>query len=259
MKKQEAASGSGDKCPVCGGTGWEFVKRSIEGYDTDHTVAVPCTYCREIRRLADNTGIPLNFCEMDIHKFRFDVYAADMGRIEKLVSHFFENFPIWREKGKGLYLWSKTPGSGKSMLACSLGRSISLKYDLQLRFITAPDYLAAVGDSYKRTEGEIDQSQIYRECDLLILDDIGTQRRGEWQDQEIFRLVNRRYENGLLTIFTSNYMPEKLNFDGRIIDRIRKCSIVVQMPEECVRQKKAEVEQEFFLREIFEDTFERSN
>ena len=63
---------------------------------------------------------------------------------------------------------------------------------------------------------------------MLVLDDIGTQKTGDWQQQELFRLINERLNAGKLIIFTSNMPPEKLNVDSRTVDRIQKMSIVLQ-------------------------------
>ena len=127
-----------------------------------------------------------------------------------------------------------------------------VKYDLRMRFITVPDYLAMVGESYKRQQGANDESAVYRECDLLIFDDLGTQKTGEWQEQEIFRLINERLNSGKITIYTANMPPENLNIGERTIDRILKTSVVLQMPEEGIRQKQAKQEQDRFLKDIFE-------
>ena len=116
-----------------------------------------------------------------------------------------------------------------------------MKYDLQMRFITAPDYISVVGDSYKRDRGELDSSEVYRECKLLVLDDIGAQADKDWQRQELFRLINKRMEDGNVTIYTSNM---------RTRDRIVKVSVELQMPEESLRRKKAEMEQNEFLKEV---------
>ena len=88
---------------------------------------------------------------------------------------------------------------------------------------------------------------------MLVLDDIGTQKTGDWQQQELFRLINERSNAGKLINFTSNMPPEKLNVDSRTVDRIQKMSIVLQMPEESIRLKKAQAEQNEFLRRIFPD------
>ena len=122
--------------------------------------------------------------------------------------------------------------------------------DLQMRFITAPDYLSIVGDSYKRERGQEDESEIYRTCRLLVMDDIGAQKDGEWQGQEMFRIINSRMENGMVTIYTSNIPPDKLSLSDRTKDRIIKMSVVIQMPEESIRRKKASSEQSRFLESV---------
>lgn len=125
-----------------------------------------------------------------------------------------------------------------------------LKYGLQVKFVTCPDYINYVGNSYKRQAGQLDESAVFRDCKLLILDDIGSQIGKDWQQQECFRLVNKRLSEGLVTFYTSNMPPENLNLDERIINRIIKSSIVVQLPEESIRLKKARDEQEKFLEDI---------
>ena len=114
--------------------------------------------------------------------------------------------------------------------------------------MTAPDYISALGESFRK-QGE-DNSRVYRECSLLVLDDLGTQKAGEWQEQVLFQLINGRSATGKITIFTSNAQPEDLNLNPRTVDRIRRCSIVLQMPEESIRRRKAEAEQERFLHEV---------
>ncbi len=249
---QKAVSGCGTNCPVCHGTGWELIVKAVEG-DPAHTFARPCQKCRGVRRSQENTNVPLQFCEADMHKFGFDSYSRNIEKLKKLVWNFFEKYADWETAGKGLYFWSRTPGSGKTFLSCCIGRSVMMKHDLRMRFTTCPDYIATVGDSYKRMAGTEDLSERYRLCDLLILDDIGAQKTGDWQEQEIFRIVNERLNNRRITIFTSNMPPEKLNVGSRTIDRIRKMSVVVQMPEESIRLKKAQDEQDAFLRKVFSE------
>lgn len=176
----------------------------------------------------------------------------NLDKLQQVVRSFVDNYGKWKEAGKGLYLWSKTPGSGKTFLSCCVAKSAMMKNNLKMRFITTPDYLAKVGDSYKRQQGSLDESQIYRDCALLVLDDLGTQKNGDWQEQELFRLINERLNTGCITIFTANMAPEELKIDNRTIDRIRKSSIVLQMPEESIRLKKAQEEQERFLENIFQ-------
>ena len=246
MEHNQQAALNSDICPVCGGTGWELFK-----IPDAQDGARPCTQCRAVRRINDMTEVPPQFRDADLSKFGFDSYSRDMGNLRKISEDFLRNYrERWEKSGKGLYLWSKTPGSGKTFLACCLGKSVMIKYDLRMRLVTVPDYLAKVGKSYNRQQGESDESAIYRECDLLILDDIGAQKTGEWQMQELFRIVNERLDTGKIIIFTSNMCPEDLNLDNKIISRIKKKTIVLQMPEVSIRDKKAKEEQDSFLQDI---------
>lgn len=242
---------SSDVCPVCGGTGWELFQQREDGYDIPLDFYRPCTSCKRERLLKDMTGVPPQYREADLGKFGFASYSRDMGNLQRIAEDFLKSYQErWEKSGKGLYLWSKTPGSGKTFLACCLGKSVMIKYNLRMRFVTVPDYLAAVGESYKRQQGMPDESAVYRECDLLIFDDIGAQKNGEWQVQEIFRIINGRLNEGKIIIFTSNMCPEDLNLDNRTVDRIMKKSVVLQMPEESIRRHLAKGEQDSFLKEI---------
>ena len=252
MNPNQPLSSGNESCPVCHGMAWQLETRTVFDYGPakELVYAVPCKKCTGYRRVYDQTGVPDEFREADIGKFKFDSYSKDMSKIYKLAVSFLQDFPKWQNAGKGLYMWSKTPGSGKTFLSCCIAKSVMIKYDLQMRFITAPDYIAAVGDSYKRERGELDTSSIYRECTLLILDDIGAQADKEWQRQEMFRLINNRMERGLITLYTSNAPVENLNVDDRTKDRIIKTSVIFNMPEESIRRIKAKSEQNEFLRNI---------
>lgn len=257
MKHDQEAVLNYDVCPVCGGKGYKLYQKTVDGYPVPITYSRPCARCKAENRLQDMTGVPPEFHGADLSKFRFGSYSRDMGNLRKIAEDFLGNYrERWEKSGKGLYLWSKTPGSGKTFLSCCLGNSVMVKYDLQMRFITAPDYLANVGESYNRQRGENDESAVYRECSLLIFDDIGAQKTGEWQAQEIFKLVNERMNLGNVTIFTSNACPEDLNLDGRTISRIMKKSVVLQMPEESIRNMEAKKEQDDFLRDILSEPAE---
>lgn len=247
----QTPSGYGD-CPVCHGTGWEMYTATVFTYGEPEEAlfARRCTKCTGARRSEDNTGVPAEYHDADFIKFDFNAYRIDMSKLKILCTDILTNFNRWDKAGKGLYLWSKTPGSGKTFLACCLAKSLMMKYDLQMRFITAPDYINAVGDSYKRERGEADPSEVYRECKLLVLDDIGAQADKDWQRQELFRLINKRMEDGNITIYTSNMSTDSLNVDARTRDRIVKTSIELQMPEESIRKKKAAGEQREFLASV---------
>ena len=178
-QNQQIPSGSGE-CPVCHGTGWKIYREAVEGYKEPLEFARRCSKCKGKRRINDQTGVPPEYYSADLSKFDFGAYKSRMDNFRKIVMNFVNEFSRWEKQGKGLYLWSRTPGSGKTFLACCLARSLMIKYDLQMRFITAPDYIDMVGEKIKRARGEEDQTKVFHECDVLVLDDIGAQSGGEW-------------------------------------------------------------------------------
>lgn len=66
---------------------------------------------------------------------------------------------------------------------------------------------------------------------LLILDDIGAEKLSEWVQETFYLLVNRRYEDMLPTIFTSNFNLEELavRIGDRIVSRIAEMTDVVEL------------------------------
>ena len=76
-----------------------------------------------------------------------------------------------------------------------------------------------------------------------MIDYFGTELITEWVGEKFYQIVNGRYINKKVTIFTSNHDLKTLNYDDRITSRIRERSYLVHYPEESVREFKA-VEEE---------------
>ena len=113
-QNQQTPSGYGD-CPVCHGTGWELYTATVLTYGEPEEAmfARRCTRCTGARRSEDNTGVPAEYHDADFMKFDFAAYRIDMSKLKTLCTDILKNFDRWNKAGKGLYLWSKTPGSGK--------------------------------------------------------------------------------------------------------------------------------------------------
>lgn len=249
-----------DVCPVCKGSGWELYTVSARELEycygdnaQDLEYARKCSACSGIKRESfDTTGVPDNCHEADLYKFDFDCYGMDLSSYKKIAFNFLENFKEWQQKGKGIYIFSDTPGSGKTFLACCISKSVMMKYGIRFKFITVPDYIDKVSEGYTLAKQGIPNSpsDIYRDCDLLVLDDIGAQMSKEWQNQELFKLVNSRVGNGLITIYTSNIEVKNLKIDERVKSRINGSTIPLHMPEVSIRDKNTKTAQEDFIRGI---------
>lgn len=137
---------------------------------------------------------------------------------------------------KSTYIYGPA-GTGKTILAVQI--VLSHLYDLYLNekdllfdFITIPELLFEIKETYNGksqwTEKEILDG--YSSVPVLILDDFGVERSTDWSFQILYMIINRRYENDLITIITSNWSTEelvdKLNEDDRIPSRIVEMCIL---------------------------------
>lgn len=182
--------------------------------------------------------------------FMWTQYGEDVAFQKQVSNAFVKRFDAFRKEGRGLYIYSNTKGSGKTMLACCIANEVLNMNDIPVKFISMPEYIELVRDKSEEAKEKINA---VLEAVLLIADDIGATGDNDWISNAVFRLVNRRHENLLPTIYTSNVPIEDLKYDDRIISRIYEDSIPVMMPEISIRKMKADKYRQEFLNQVIEE------
>lgn len=190
--------------------------------------------------------IPFEFLGLTGKDFDWKKYTADVAVAKDTVNKYIIHHQRFKEKGMGLYIYSGTKGSGKTMLACCMIGEITKRYPGSVKFVNILDFLEMTKRSY---EGDNEVNAIY-DASLLVLDDIGVQMSKEWVDTVLYRLINERYVNRLPTIYTSNIPVENLKMDDRIIDRIESTTYSVKLPEESIRKDTRQQEKDKLFDEI---------
>lgn len=126
---------------------------------------------------------------------------------------------------KSLYLYGGC-GVGKTYKAVSMLKSYlnnlsdsefqnSANYPI---FITVPELLLKIRSCISLNQCEEDIVEKYGDCMLLVLDDLGVEKTTEWALQTLYIILNRRSNNNLTTIITSNLSLEEIG--NKIGDRI---------------------------------------
>ena len=254
-----------DICPECKGGGWIVSKKStprsrqVYGYDVELDYAEPCPYCnggekQKAEEVRTRANVPASYYDASIDKFRWDIYLDPQGkqidttRQHKFVDSFIKDFEKWQKVGIGFYIQSKTRGTGKTFLASCICNSLMTKYQLSTKFVSASELINL---SKSALPGEKNPIDVLCECKVLVLDDIGQKTTGEeWMNDLLFKIIEARYQNKLVTIFTSNMRASELRVDDRISSRIDKMSQLIPLPEYSFRSKEAFDEKKDFYKEL---------
>lgn len=193
--------------------------------------------------------MPFHYLDADMAKFKWDVYGSDIAMQRKIAESFIENFNEYQKAGKGMYIFSKTKGSGKTFLSCALANEVMERIDICVKFISVPELLEMTKKSYRDFTKEQGLDRI-KGAELLILDDIGAETKKEWVDTELFRLIDSRYVSKKVTIFTSNVPIDMLKINERIVDRIFSMCIRLNLPEKSIRTMRADAENMEFMKNV---------
>jgi len=113
-------------------------------------------------------------------------------------------------------------GCGKTHLVVAILFEL-LKKNICGLFITVPDLLQKIRSGFdKKNEPAESFMQGIRTAQLLILDDLGAEKNNEWTQEQLYMIINARYESMLPTIITSNCGVEelKIRIGARSVSRI---------------------------------------
>lgn len=183
-------------------------------------------------------NIPTTYSGLLLNSFDCSIYTDARERNKacnsiKGIKYWLDNLCDMRDKGKGLYLYSSTKGSGKTRAAVSIANELIDK-GIQVKFSTSLHILDEIKRSWSdNSESELLKNLSYSE--ILVIDDFGTEQDKTWINEKFYQIINERYINKRITIFTSNLPIDNLNYDERITNRIKERSYLIPFPEESVR------------------------
>ncbi|NLT67814.1 MAG: ATP-binding protein [Acidobacteria bacterium] len=202
-------------CPNCGGSGWE----PADG------MGVRRCHCMErlrIQRLLAEARIPKRYEHCDQASYLPN--NESQKRAKLYVQRFVEKYP---NIDVGL-LFLGNCGVGKTHLAVALLKQVIEEKGDGGIFYDFRDLLREIQSSWNSVAqtSELDVLRPVLEAKILVLDELGANKPTEWVRDTIAHIINCRYNEKKLTIFTSNYLdtaskPGEETLSDRIGVRLR--------------------------------------
>lgn len=143
--------------------------------------------------------------------------------VVRRVRAFCENLDENLDTGRGLWFFGNS-GTGKTTLAMLVSRT-ALEAGRSVAIYSLPKLLGRIRRTYDAETGEQTYSELFERLttvDLLHIDDLGTEKQTEWVLEQLYALVNERYERERSLILTSNVEVDDLErqLGKRIVSRL---------------------------------------
>lgn len=140
------------------------------------------------------------------------------------------------DAGEGL--WFMGPiGTGKTTLAMLVSKA-ALEAGRSVAIYSLPRLLNEIREVHRADRSHVGLLDRLTAVDLLHIDDVGAERTTDWVLEELYSIVNARYEDQRSIVITTNlYPPELANQIGeRLVSRLTEiCGDGVEVPGEDIR------------------------
>jgi len=192
-------------CPlgVCDGSGW------ILGPED---VARPCE-CREQRLRRGRSKGVASVIPPRYRGVSFD--RPPVTEIEpmvvRVVRSWIEDLEANLDAGRGLWLMGDT-GTGKTTMAMLVSKA-ALQASRSVAIYSLPKLLARIRRTYDSESGGDSYLAFFERLtsvDLLHIDDLGAEKRSDWVLEQLYALINERYEAQRSMLVTTNLDQQEL-------------------------------------------------
>ena len=226
-------------CPQCRDTGYVNGRKCR------------CFRQAEIRLLYGQSNLEEVLKRENFSAFTFDYYDKDLIVNEKkqisqydymkAVAEECRSYAAHFDESRRNLLFTGSTGTGKTFLTNCIAAELLERGEAVL-YLTAPELFQIISDRRFERGGE-ETEEKYRgilECDLLIIDDLGTELNNSLENSELFYCVNDRALKGRAVIISTNLSMSELRscYSERLCSRIISSYQIIQLFGEDIRIKK---------------------
>ena len=232
-------------CSLCGGT----------GYVGSRMCECLCELCRQEQKRELASLLPsgrerFESFSMEVYPERFYPELGTSARtLMQKNLNYCKKYAAEFQPGARSLLFSGATGLGKTFLSACIARQVA-ENGHSVVYATAgklfSDYEAV---KFEREEAE--RLRDYRDCDLLIIDDLGTEMTTEFVKAALYEVVNSRLLDRKATVISTNLNEQDLEarYGGQIASRlIGSYRVLYFLGEDVRRLRKARQKEERTVR-----------
>lgn len=199
------------------------------------------TYCEcyleakfqsEVVKNIEKSGLSLNFfSRYSIRDWLSNIKFINILR-KNIEKEYYWNDPEFKKTKPWLFI-AGTTGMGKTYLAV-IGIILALCRERTIIFDSLSRILVKLRDQESNIYSVLRQ---LRQIDVLVLDDIGSEKASPWVSEKVLDIIDYRSQNRKNTIFTSNFKMEDVadNISPEVYDRIRGESVYIVLEGKSLR------------------------
>lgn len=206
-------------CPLCRDTGYLH-----QTADADVREKCRCFRQKEIALLYEQSNIQKTIEKENFSTLSFEYYEGeDRKRFQEAVRISLDFVQNFEQDYQNLFFYG-TVGTGKSFLSGCIARELLQSGHSVIYFSSAGlfDTLARYSFDAKAKESLYNFYKDLYNCDLVIIDDLGTEVTNSFVTSQLFGCLNERYLRRKATIISTNLSLEELRdrYSDRIFSRI---------------------------------------
>jgi DNA replication protein DnaC len=143
-------------------------------------------------------------------------YPAQVEYAQRFAARIDENLAA----GRGLWIYGDV-GTGKTTLAMLVSKA-ALAKGRTVAIYSMPRLLNKIREAIEGEHGKLGFLDRLCAVDLLHIDDVGAEHRTDWTLEQLYSIVNTRYEDARSIVLTTNAEPKELidQIGERIVSRL---------------------------------------
>lgn len=203
-------------CPfdLCDGSGMIYDEATNTAYD--------CRCRRQIIALRKarslSAVIPRRY--HDVAFDRYPVIEIEPRAAVRQVRSYVDRIDEHLDAGRGLWFMGPV-GTGKTTLAMLVSKA-ALEAGRSVAIYSLPRLLNEIRDTHRAERSHVDLLDRLTAVDLLHVDDVGAERHTDWVLEQLYSIVNTRYEDQKAIVVTTNLSPDELGeqIGSRTVSRL---------------------------------------